>query len=78
VRHPEESCLALALTRQIGRNWGGRFGNALITTVAERRQKCHQTSVGGAVTATYQQSRRARMLWRITWRDRPVHSFASG
>ena len=37
VRHPEESCLAVALTRQIGRNWGGSFGIALITNVAERR-----------------------------------------
>jgi hypothetical protein len=45
VRHPEEFCLALALTRQIGRNRGGRFGNALITTAAERHQKFHQTNV---------------------------------
>jgi hypothetical protein len=51
VRHPEQSCLAPALTRQTGRNWGGRLGNALITTVAERRQQLHQTNVGGAVTA---------------------------
>jgi hypothetical protein len=76
VRHPEESCLALALTRQIGRNWGGRFGNALITTVASAAR--NSTKRMSAEPLGRQQSRRARMLWRITWRDRPVHSFASG
>jgi hypothetical protein len=65
--------LALALTRQTGRNWGGRFGNALITTVAERRQQFHQTNVGRAVTATSLHFAARTLLWRITWRDRPVH-----
>ena len=58
VRHSERSCLALALTRQTGRNWGGRCFNALITTVAERRQQFHQTNIGEDVTAASQHSRR--------------------
>jgi DHA2 family multidrug resistance protein len=39
----------------IFRNWGGSFGIALITTVAERRQQFHQTNVGSALAATSQQ-----------------------
>lgn len=41
------------------RNWGGSFGIALITTVAERRQQFHQTNVGSAIAATSQQVTRA-------------------
>jgi hypothetical protein len=37
------------------RNWGGSFGIALITIVAERRQQFHQTNVGSAISATSEQ-----------------------
>ena len=67
-----------ALTRQIGRNWAGSFRIALITTVADRKE-LRQTNVGSDTTAASQQFvARAGMRWRTTWRDRPVHSFASG
>lgn len=34
------------------RNWGGSFGIALITTMAERRQDFHQSNVGPHLTAS--------------------------
>jgi DHA2 family multidrug resistance protein len=34
------------------RNWGGSFGIAFITTMAERRQDFHQARVGNHLTAT--------------------------
>jgi DHA2 family multidrug resistance protein len=37
------------------RNWGGSFGIALITTVAERRHQFHQTNVASSISATSQQ-----------------------
>ena len=45
------------------RNWGGSFGIALITTVAERRQEFHQTNLGSAISTTSQQfAQRAHAL----------------
>ena len=45
------------------RNWGGSFGIALITTVAERRQQFHQANVGSAISATSEQvAERTRAL----------------
>ena len=51
---PDQNNRASSLTNFF-RNWGGSFGIALITTVAERRQQFHQTNVGSAVTASSQQ-----------------------
>jgi DHA2 family multidrug resistance protein len=51
---PDQNNRASSLTNFF-RNWGGSFGIALITTVAERRQQFHQTNVGSAISATSQQ-----------------------
>jgi len=51
---PDQNNRASSLTNFF-RNWGGSFGIALITTVAERRQEFHQSTVGSAITATSQQ-----------------------
>jgi DHA2 family multidrug resistance protein len=51
---PDQNNRASSLTNFF-RNWGGSFGIALITTVAERRQQVHQTNVGSAIAATSQQ-----------------------
>jgi len=51
---PEQNNRASSLTNFF-RNWGGSFGIALITTVAERRQQFHQANVGSAISATSQQ-----------------------
>src|SRR5579863_5388700 len=51
---PDQNNRASSLTNFF-RNWGGSFGIALITTVAERRQQFHQTNVGSAIAATSQQ-----------------------
>ena len=37
------------------RNWGGSFGIALMTTIAERRQQLHQTNVGSVISDSSQQ-----------------------
>ena len=51
---PDQNNRASSLTNFF-RNWGGSFGIALITTVAERRQQFHQTNIGSAIAATSQQ-----------------------
>ena len=51
---PDQNNRASSLTNFF-RNWGGSFGIALITTVAERRQQFHQTNLGSAISATAQQ-----------------------
>ena len=51
---PDQNNRASSLTNFF-RNWGGSFGIALITTVAERRQQFHQTNVGSTIFATSQQ-----------------------
>jgi DHA2 family multidrug resistance protein len=51
---PDQNNRASSLTNFF-RNWGGSFGIALITTVAERRQQVHQTNLGSAISATSQQ-----------------------
>jgi MFS transporter, DHA2 family, multidrug resistance protein len=51
---PDQNNRASSLTNFF-RNWGGSFGIALITTVAERRQQFHQTNVASAISATSQQ-----------------------
>jgi DHA2 family multidrug resistance protein len=51
---PDQNNRASSLTNFF-RNWGGSFGIALITTVAERRQQFHQTNIGSAISATSQQ-----------------------
>ena len=51
---PDQNNRSSSLTNFF-RNWGGSFGIALITTVAERRQQFHETNVGSAIDATSQQ-----------------------
>jgi MFS transporter, DHA2 family, multidrug resistance protein len=51
---PDQNNRASSLTNFF-RNWGGSFGIALITTVADRRQQFHQTNVGSALAATSHQ-----------------------
>jgi DHA2 family multidrug resistance protein len=51
---PDQNNKASSLTNFF-RNWGGSFGIALMTTVADRRQGFHQTHVGSAISATSQQ-----------------------
>lgn len=59
---PHQNNRASSLTNFF-RNWGGSFGIALMTTVAERRQQFHQTNVGAAISATSQQfAERTRAL----------------
>jgi DHA2 family multidrug resistance protein len=48
---PNENNKASSLTNFF-RNWGGSFGIAFITTMAERRQDFHQARVGNHLTAT--------------------------
>jgi len=45
---PEQNNKASSLTNFF-RNWGGSFGIAFATTVAERRQNFHQATVGGNI-----------------------------
>jgi DHA2 family multidrug resistance protein len=52
---PDQNNKAASLTNFF-RNWGGSFGIALITTVADRRQEFHQTNIGSALAATSQQA----------------------
>ncbi len=51
---PDQNNRASSLTNFF-RNWGGSFGIALITTVAERRHEFHQTNVTSAIGSTSQQ-----------------------
>jgi DHA2 family multidrug resistance protein len=51
---PDQNNRASSLTNFF-RNWGGSFGIALMTTVAERRQAFHQTNIGSAIGSTSQQ-----------------------
>ncbi len=48
---PAQNNKASSLTNFF-RNWGGSFGIAFITTMAERRQDLHQSRVGGNLTAS--------------------------
>ena len=48
---PDQNNRASSMTNFF-RNWGGSFGIALVTTMAERRQSFHQARVGDAVTAS--------------------------
>jgi DHA2 family multidrug resistance protein len=48
---PDQNNKASSLTNFF-RNWGGSFGIALITTVADRRHEFHQTNIGSAVAST--------------------------
>jgi DHA2 family multidrug resistance protein len=48
---PDQTNRASSLTNFF-RNWGGSFGVAFITTMAERRQNFHQARVGNALTAS--------------------------
>jgi len=48
---PSENNKASSLTNFF-RNWGGSFGIAFITTMAERRQDFHQARVGNHLTAS--------------------------
>ena len=48
---PAQNNKASSLTNFF-RNWGGSFGIAFITTVSERRQNFHQSTVGGNIAAS--------------------------
>ena len=48
---PAQNNKASSLTNFF-RNWGGSFGIAFITTVAERRQNFHQSTVGGNIASS--------------------------
>ncbi len=48
---PEQNNRASSLTNFF-RNWGGSFGIAMVTTMAERRRDLHQARVGNAITAS--------------------------
>ncbi len=45
---PDQNNKAASLSNFF-RNWGGSFGIAMITTIAERRQNFHQSVVGGTI-----------------------------
>jgi len=51
---PDQNNRASSLTNFF-RNWGGSFGIALMTTIAERRQQLHQTNVGSVISDSSQQ-----------------------
>jgi DHA2 family multidrug resistance protein len=48
---PDQNNKASSLTNFF-RNWGGSFGIAFATTIAERRQNFHQSTVGGNIPAS--------------------------
>jgi DHA2 family multidrug resistance protein len=48
---PNQNNKASSLTNFF-RNWGGSFGIAFITTMSERRQNFHQSTVGGTISAS--------------------------
>ena len=59
---PDQNNRASSLTNFF-RNWGGSFGIALVTTVAERRQEFHQANIGSALAdGSRQFAERARDL----------------
>jgi DHA2 family multidrug resistance protein len=51
---PDQNNRASSLTN-LFRNWGGSFGIAFITTMAERRHQFHQTNLGSAIGETSHQ-----------------------
>ena len=51
---PDQNNRASSLTNFF-RNWGGSFGIALMTTIAERRQQLHQTNLGSVISDSSQQ-----------------------
>jgi len=48
---PDQNNKASSLTNFF-RNWGGSFGIAFVTTMSERRQNFHQSTVGGNLNAS--------------------------
>jgi hypothetical protein len=66
---PDQNNRASSLTNFF-RNWGGSFGIALITTVAERRQQFHRRMSARQLLQRSSSSPHARMLSRITWSAR--------
>jgi MFS transporter, DHA2 family, multidrug resistance protein len=48
---PAQNNKASSLTNFF-RNWGGSFGIAFVTTISERRQNFHQSTVGGNISAS--------------------------
>jgi DHA2 family multidrug resistance protein len=48
---PAQNNKASSLTNFF-RNWGGSFGIAFVTTISERRQNFHQSTVGGTISAS--------------------------
>ncbi len=48
---PAQNNKASSLTNFF-RNWGGSFGIAFVTTITERRQNFHQSTVGGTISAS--------------------------
>jgi MFS transporter, DHA2 family, multidrug resistance protein len=48
---PAQNNKASSLTNFF-RNWGGSFGIAFVTTISERRQNFHQSTVGGNLSAS--------------------------
>ncbi|HWC95646.1 MAG TPA: DHA2 family efflux MFS transporter permease subunit [Candidatus Sulfopaludibacter sp.] len=50
---PDQNNRASSLTNFF-RNWGGSFGIAMITTLADRRHEFHQSNIGSAIGATSQ------------------------
>ena len=48
---PNQNNKASSLTNFF-RNWGGSFGIAFITTMSERRQNFHQSTVGGTISVS--------------------------
>jgi DHA2 family multidrug resistance protein len=48
---PAQNNKASSLTNFF-RNWGGSFGIAFVTTISERRQNFHQSTVGGNIAAS--------------------------
>src|SRR5260370_1582398 len=51
---PDQNNRASSLTN-LFRHWGGSFGIAFITPAAARRHQFHQTNLGSAIGATFQQ-----------------------
>ena len=51
---PDQNNRASSLTN-LFRNWGGSFGIAFMTTIAERREQFHQSNLGSALAASSQQ-----------------------
>lgn len=58
---PDQNNRASSLTNFF-RNWGGSFGIAMVTTMAERRQNFHQSTTGANITSS------------SSWVQQTVHS----